>query len=94
MSVLTGIAPQSILDLDPAMYDAMVEAVGERWSVQDELMATQVELSHATYTAVLATGGVKRLPDVLRVPRPGDEVKDEKPRQISASEFLMLHGEK
>lgn len=90
MSVLTGIAPQAILDLDPVMYDAMVEALGGRWSVGDEFAASALEIQHAIYVSGLAQGGVKNLPEPLKIPRPGEIEK--KPRILSVREFASLHG--
>lgn len=91
MAVLTGISPRELLALDAPMYDAMVDAVNERWSVSDELAAQSVEMQHATYTAVLAGAGAKNLPKPFRVPRPGEEVHDpDKPVAIGGHAFAAM----
>lgn len=93
MSVLTGIAPDALLDLSPSLWDAMVEASNARWGNAEELAAQQVEGIHALYVATLAAAGAKQLPDPYQVPRPWEEPqKKQKPRQVSFTEFAGMYG--
>ena len=94
MSVLTGIPPQYLLDLDPLLWEEMVEAMNERWSVSDEMGAQTVEMVHGLYSTTLAVAGVKDLPDPYRVPRPGDpgEAEAARPRPVSFGEFAAAYG--
>jgi hypothetical protein len=47
LSAATGIGPAELVDLDGPMYGALVRAVDERWPLEVELAAEQVELSSA-----------------------------------------------
>lgn len=60
------------------------------WTLADHLAAMNAELTHAVYVAVLAsiprTKPVK-LPEPLRIPRPGNEPKQ--PRRVTPFEFIQ-----
>ena len=89
MSALTGIPPQSLIDLDASTYDEVIKAVSERWTVNDELTAQAVEVNHAAYVSGLAGAGVKTLPDPYHVQRPWEPAPGEKkPVQVSAHSFM------
>lgn len=78
MAVALGLSPReldAIADSEPLLYDALVAGVRERWTTTDELLAGLYELTHAIYRVNLAQAGVKKIPEPLRVPRPGDETK-------------------
>lgn len=98
MSVLTGIAPQTLLALDGEWFAALDEALEERWSHATELAAQQVELLHAlllTYLRQHSKRGT-RLPAPLVVPRPGRGASAdaapavERPPRISIVELAAL----
>jgi hypothetical protein len=77
MSVALGLDPQGLLELDARMFDALEQAAAERWTIADELAALRLELAHAHYRAFLAAHSSRKtqIPEPLRVPRPGDDVK-------------------
>jgi hypothetical protein len=98
LSVLTGIAPQELLALDAEMYGAMVDAARERWTQELELQAVGVELAHAHLLAFLRVHTKKhtRLPDPLRVERPGQPVAGtsaKTPEPVSIAALAELAGE-
>lgn len=63
----------------------------ERWTTTHELLSQLLELVSIVRVEALAANGVKRweLPDVLRVPRPGQE--EEPVKTITPSQFARLH---
>jgi len=95
MSVALGISPASLLELDGAMVDALEQAAGQRWTVIEELLAMSFELAHAHYRAFLAahSSGKTRLPDPIRLPRPGEESFKPTP-VVGATVFALEYGPK
>jgi len=93
VSVELGLDPATLLELDGPMFDALEQAAGRRWTVADELAALGLELAHAHYRAFLATHSSKttKLPEPLRVPRPGDEAFKPTP-VLSAAAFALEWG--
>ena len=91
----TGLDPASLLELDGEMIDALEQAAGQRWTVADEIAALGVELGHAHYRAFLAAHSTKntRLPEPLRLPRPGDQSYAPTP-VVSATAFAVEYGPK
>lgn len=77
MSVATGIGPAELVELDGAMFDALVEAIDTRWSPELELAAELVELESALVVAYLQAHSTKRLTlKPIVVPRPNvDELE-------------------
>lgn len=67
---MTGIQPDVLLD-DPVVYAAAVEqAEAARWTDLHELLALQVEMTHACLRQLIASAGGKP-PEALQLPRPG-----------------------
>lgn len=90
---MTNLSPSEILDLDAPSYDALLVAVNERWTQNEELMAQMVEMTHAIYVSGLAQSGVKKLPDPYRVQRPWEEAPEPvKPKAMTFSQFALSHG--
>lgn len=61
------------------MLDAVEEAAAKRWTVQEELLASAVELLSALYVLTLRINTDKSerssIPDPIRWPRPTDPPK-------------------
>ena len=71
MSVATGIGPAELVELDGLMFDALVEAVDERWSPELELAATLVELESTHLLAYVQAHSRKRVTaSPIEWPRP------------------------
>jgi hypothetical protein len=71
VSVATGIAPSELVELDGLMFDALVEAVAERWGPELELAALQVELESSLLIAYAQAHSRKRITATPTVwPRP------------------------
>lgn len=74
---------------------AVGRKVNSNWNDDRELAAALVELAHAQFRATLASGGVKRIPKPLKVPRPKPfdgmpEAAQPKPRLASEAEVLQF----
>ena len=81
--------PSEFLD-DPFLMDALEEAALQhhtRWTRQDELNASILEMLHSLYLLTARANGAKNVGKPLRVPRPGDETAD---AQISAGDFARM----
>lgn len=100
MSVETGIAPQSLVELDGPTFEAVVEAADRRWTVETELAAQSVELGSALLVAYLNVhSGKKRSTlEPVQVPRPAAldaELELDVPastRKVSGLELAGLAG--
>ena len=95
MSVQTGIPPRELLALDGDWFDAIVTAADERWPLELELAATGLEVAHAHLLAFLRVHSKEsaRLPEPLRVERPGQEKpKRDGPAPVSVAELARLPG--
>ena len=98
VSVLTGIAPSELLAMDEGLFDALIDAVDKRWTRENELLATLVEVEHAhllAYLRVHSKSGA-RLPEPFRVERPGADVVEEETRElapvVSIAELATIGG--
>lgn len=96
MSVATGIPPGELVELDGRMFDAVVEAVDERWSPELELAAELVELESALLVAYLQAHSRKRLTlEPITVPRPtlARELEEPPaPARVGVLELAALAG--
>lgn len=87
--MLTGVPPSEFLD-DPFLMDALEEAAIQhqtRWTRQDELNASILEMLHSLYLLTARANGAKNVGKPIRIPRPGDEKAD---APISAGEFARM----
>ena len=78
---------------DDALYAAAIKEVEHaEWTGLHELMATQVEITHALLRVVLGGLGAKGsdVPKPLRVPRPGD--KNQEPVKLTGLQAAMALG--
>lgn len=94
MAVLTGIAPQALVELDAPMFDAVVSEADERWPIEVELAALQLETTHALFRAFVYANSPKGkgMIEPLVVPRP-QAALDELPKVtpvVSIGEFAAL----
>lgn len=94
MAVLTGIAPQALVELDAPMFDALVSECDDRWPIEVELAALQLETTHALFRAFVYAHSPKRrgVIEPLTVPRPQSAL-DELPKLtpvVSIGEFAAL----
>jgi len=78
------------------LIQALNEALAERdrseaeaWTVERELLATLVEVTHALLIVTLKAHGAKNPGKPLRVPRP-DAVGDARDEPVSASQFAAM----
>lgn len=98
MSVAVGIGPAEVLELDACMFDALeleAAAAAKRWTVEQELAASTLEVLHANGRAFLAANSKKgaRLPPALRIPRPDDDEQGKRSgssEAVSASAFAAM----
>jgi hypothetical protein len=78
----TGLAPAELLGGGRDYFDALLTEVQERrrlgWDTP-EMLASLVEISFASYRALLALAGAKQIPDQLNVERPWQQ-KQRRPR--------------
>lgn len=85
---MTGCAPAELLGGGRDYFDALCERARARrqigWDIH-ELLAELLEVSFASYRALLALTGSKDLPAPLAVRRPGEEQR--KPERISWREL-------
>jgi hypothetical protein len=91
-AVASGLSPreiEAVAGSDPDLFAAYVEAIGEKWTTTEELLAGILELTHANYRVLLSIAGVKRgdIPKPYTVPRPGDERRGTKKKAATSSEF-------
>ena len=71
---MTGCAPAPLLGGGRPYFDALLDTAKRRAEVgwdQTELLAQLVEISFASYRALLALTGARRIPDQVKVRRPG-----------------------
>lgn len=88
----TGLPP-SVFEDDPVLFEALEAAAirqQTRWTRQDELAASTLELLHSLYLLTARAHGAKSVGEPLRVPRPGDEEKDKKAAPMSPREFALM----
>lgn len=78
------------------LIQALVEALAERdqweaeaWTVERELLATLVEVTHALLIVTLKANGVKSPGKPIRVPRPG-AVSEQRDAPVSMGEFAAM----
>lgn len=102
MAAELGCSPESLLDLDLALFTETAKAVTDKrrreveegsWTQETELLATAVELLHAQLVSFIKANS-KDAPDIepLRIPRP-DHVKapeESGPKVASHDEILAL----
>ena len=70
---MTGCAPAQLLGGGQSYFDAMLDTASRRAEVgydPTELLAQLVEISFGMYRALLGLGGVKHIPNQIRVQRP------------------------
>lgn len=102
MSVLYGLDPRALLDLDGPMFDALERVADQRtvakygplWTIRDEYAAATLELLDGQlrqFIAVHLTKG-RRPPPPIRVPRPDPEGGFAGPPVLSASAFAAEYG--
>ncbi len=83
---MTGIQPGALLD-DALLYAAAQEdAKAAAWTDLHELLALNVELTHALLRQAIASAGGKP-PDQLEVPRPKGTYPEREPIVMRPSEF-------
>ena len=80
------------------LVQALVEALAEKdkweaetWTVERELLATLVEVTHSLLLVTLKANGAKSVGKPIRVPRPGDD----RPGQsdaVSMGQFVAMNG--
>jgi hypothetical protein len=98
VSVATGIGPAELVELDGAMFDALVEQVDRRWTPELELAAATLETSSALLVAYLRAHTRKRLTlEPVKVPRPAwvtadgeAELELAAPARVSVTELAEL----
>jgi hypothetical protein len=91
VSAAAFVSPADLANLDGRTFLAFEQAVADRWTMLEELLACLVELAHAQLIATLAPGrprGAPPLPEPLHIPRPGEQRKRE-PLRLSASAFAL-----
>ena len=97
MSVQTGISPRELLQLDGELFEELVAAVDERWSLELELAASTLEVAHAHFLAYVRAHAQKnvRLPDPLVVERPKRDDSDSRAHapRVSVNELAQLSGQ-
>ena len=74
------------------MFDALSEAAVDdatRWSTDNELSASLLEMLHSLYLLTARANGAKQTGKPLRVPRPGDKAKA-KSEAVSPAAFATL----
>jgi hypothetical protein len=78
--------------MDSAWVEALWLSLDEHWTVERELLAAILEVSHQTMLVLLAAHSKRgtKLPEPVRVPRP-EQPKVPLPT-ISPLEFAMLSG--
>lgn len=75
---MTGRTPAELLGGGQLFFDSLVERVGERTRLgyeSTELLAGILEVSWASYRALLALSGAKSIPQPIHVERPGERAK-------------------
>lgn len=79
------------------LVQALVEALAERdtweaetWTVERELMATLVEITHALLIVTLKANGAKNTGKPLRVPRPGSLDAGTSDEPMSMGQFAAM----
>lgn len=82
VAVATGISPRELLALDADAFDELVLALERKWTRELELAATTLEVAHAHFLAFLRVHSKRgaRLPDPLRVDRPGAKEAEKEAR--------------
>jgi hypothetical protein len=93
---MTGCAPAELLGGGQLYFDALVERASERARVgydTTELLAGLVEISYASYRALLAMGGVKNLPQPIHVERPGERTR-RRTRRVNWRELARRVGQR
>jgi hypothetical protein len=103
VSVRTGIAPQSLLELDGPMFDALVTELEQDWPPALELAAQELETTHALLRMYLAAhlrkGATLPPPLVVDRPKRDDEPElEERPARpraprVDAAGFALLTGQ-
>lgn len=86
----TGLPP-SVFENDYELFEALEAAAVsqmERWTRQDELNASILEMLHSLYLLTARANGAKNVGDPIRIPRPGDEEK--KAALMSPREFARM----
>jgi len=91
---MTGCAPAELMAGGRDYFDALVQRADNRMSLgyeSTELLATLVEVTFASYRALLALAGVKNLPEQIKVPRPGTQVR-KRGSVADLREWVRTHG--
>jgi hypothetical protein len=81
---MTGCSPAQLLGGGQSYFDALLETSQRRAAVgydQTELLAKLVEISFASYRALLALTGTKKIPEQIKVKRPGEPPGQRQRRQ-------------
>jgi hypothetical protein len=74
---------------DPVLMDALEEAAfrrEERWTRQDELNASILEMLHSLYLLTAKANGARNVGKPMRVPRPGDKTNE----PVSPGDFARM----
>lgn len=80
------------------LVQALVEALAEKdkweaetWTVERELLATLVEVTHSLLLVTLKANGAKSVGKPIRVPRPGDDSPGGSDA-VSMGQFVAMNG--
>ena len=92
MAIALNLSPlevEAVAAESPHLFETWSEALRERWTSTDELLAGILELTHANYRVLLSIAGAKKgdIPKPYSVPRPGADkkTKTEKKKKIATS---------
>jgi hypothetical protein len=80
------------------LVEALVAALAERdkqeaetWTVERELLATLVEITHSLLLVTLRANGAKSVGKPIRVPRPGDPAGGSGSGAVSMGQFVAMN---